>query len=303
MGRALGLSLLQLIFSTLLLWTFLFFFLRLLPGGPFDDLEAQLSPVAIEKLNAHYKLDQPLSVQYIQDLSQTLKGDLGFSMTNPDKKNSEIILNKMGKSFLLGGVTLGLSLTFFLTVWTLCVTGRVSENQIISFSYFLTSLPTLLLAPLILWLVSTSASFVQLRDSFVALFLGGLVLSIRMSGVWMRLYFFEQSELKKAVSSQFTRSLGYSESKIRALWMSKSCLLPTLTLALPSIAGLLAGSLLVETIFDISGIGAGLVTSLLERDYTLVTNYVLVFGVLYILSQFIFEILAKLLDPRINVKD
>lgn len=301
MGRTLGSSALQFLLSVFLLWTFLFFFLRLLPGGPFDDFETQLSPSMIERLNSHYKLDQPLTVQYIHDLSNLLRGDLGFSMTSPDKKNSEIILSKINTSFLLGGVALFFSFTIFFSFWIFCTVGRISERQILNVSYFLTSLPTLLVAPLILWVVSIRASFLQLSDPLVSMTLGAFVLSLRMSGVWLRLYYLEQIELKSSVSSQFLRSLGHSESRIKAIWLSKSCLLPTITLALPSIASLLAGSLLIETIFNISGIGAGLVTSLLDRDYTLVTSYVLIFGVLYILSQFLFEILAKYLDPRINV--
>lgn len=300
MGRAIISAFFQLVFSTLLLWTLLFFFLRLLPGGPFDALENNLNPLVKNKLEERYHLNEPLISQYKLELLKSVRGDLGLSMVNPDQLNSEIIKNKISVSFRLGGVALFISLCLFIFFWSLCVIGFLKEESVLGMTYLMTSLPTLLLAPFLLWLVSSFFPQVQLSQQSVATFLAGFVLSLRMSGAWLRLYFQKQKSLSHSLSAQFLRSLGFSEISLKSKWMFKECLLPTLSLALPSVASLFAGSLLVETIFNIPGIGFGLVQSMLERDYTLISSYVLIFGILFILSQFLFEILAKILDPRIS---
>ncbi len=292
-------------FLTLMfLTTLTFFLLRLVPGGPFDS--EQVWPPEIQAHIAHeYELDQPIWIQWLHWLKNLCHGDLKESFQYIGHPVQKIIFESLPTSVFLGV----LSLIFTISVGILlgCVAAH-HENTLLDHFILLMSiaglsLPTYLIASILIYAFSIHLGWFPpaLWKNSASMILPILTLSWRPLGIIVRL---TRASLLDVLKSDFIRTAygkGLSKTQVIFKHALKNALIPVITILGPLIANLVAGSFVVEKVFQIPGIGKYFVQSVLNRDYPLVMGITLVYGVIFILSNILVDFLYAWIDPRIRL--
>lgn len=284
--------------------TLSFFLMRLAPGGPFD-LERPLDPRIIENLKRAYGLDRPLLEQYLAFIQALAHGDLGPSMTLRDFSVAELLFRGLPISALIG--TLSLLLALSLGIWLGALAaerpGSGTDRTVDGLTTLAVIVPTFVTAPLL-----QMALALMLRLLPVAGYQAGnpaylvmpvLALALPQAAIIARLMRSAMLESLAAPYMRTLRSLGLSAAQIR--WHAiRASLLPIVSYLGPAAAGLLTGSVVIETIFAIPGIGRYFVDGALNRDYPLVMGTVILVAALILLFNLLADLLYLVLDPRIE---
>lgn len=300
MGRYLIRRIIISIVSIFVLITATFFLLRCLPGGPFDD-DVHLAPQVLAALKAQYGMDQTLPGQFILYLKNLSKFDLGDSILYSGKPVSQVIMHALPISFGLGagalllGILTGISLGFLFFI-----TGSQVIIRVIHFIFL--SAPTLFLGPVIIfifgiWLDWFPVTVGEKWNSFV---LPLIVLSIRPGANLARLLIGALEESLAEPWAVTAKAYGFSNEKILMKFAFKQSLIPVLSYLGQAVAGILSGSLLVEIIFNIGGLGAQFVDSLVNRDYSVIIALTLIYGIILIFCNLLFDMIIFSLDARME---
>jgi oligopeptide transport system permease protein len=284
--------------------TISFFLIRLAPGGPFD-LERPLEAKVMENLNRIYQLDKPLIEQYWLYLGAVIRGDFGPSFILRDFSVSELFARGLPISMTLGA----LALSFAIIVGgTLGSIAALRQNSIID--YLVTgmgalglTIPNFVVAPIfqivfglaLAWLPVAGWANGNLRN----LILPVLVLALPQIAVVSRMTRAAMIENLRSNHIRTLRSLGLPTRVIVAHAL-RGAALPVVSYLGPAAAALLTGSVVVETIFGLPGIGRYFVEGALNRDYTLVMGTVVVVAIFVLLFNLVVDILYALIDPRIR---
>lgn len=280
-----------------------FFMMRIAPGGPFD-IERQL-PAQIEaNIAARYNLDQPLVVQYAIYLWNVLQLDFGPSIKIRDFTVSELIAQGFPASLLLGGLALLLSVVVGITAgcWSALRQNSWVDYSVMSLAMAGIAIPNFVMAPLLtlvfgLWLwwlpvggwVGWDAKILPI----VALALPQIAYFARLT----------RASMIETLRSNYIRTAhakGLSPRKVVTRHALKGALLPAVSYMGPAAAGLITGSVVIEQIFGIPGIGRYFVTAALNRDYPLVMGTVVFFGALIILLNLLVDVIYSTLDPKVR---
>jgi len=294
----------RLLEAILVLWvivTMTFFMLRIAPGGPFDQ-EKAIPPEVEENLKAYYGLNEPLKKQYIQYLKNVLKGDLGPSFKYPGWSVSEIIRAKLPISLELGIYAL------LFSVGVGIVIGIVAANRVntvwdytaMGFATAGICLPAFVIGPIFILLFSihlhwlNASGWNAISDRILPL----VTLGIYYAAYISRLTRGSLLEVLKQDYMRTARAKGLSEVRIVFAHGLRNALTPIISYLGPTAAGLIAGSFVVETVFNIPGLGRFFVTAALNRDYTLVLGIVLCFAFLIICFNMLADVLLALVNPR-----
>lgn len=290
--------------TLLVLITLLFFLLRTLPGGPFD-VERTLAPSVKVNLEAKYSLDQPLWVQYLSYISNVLQGDLGPSYTNPGRSVQEIIAAKLPPSAELGCWSLLLAIAVGLPLGVL---AAYYHNTLIDYSAsFLAivgrSIPNMALGPLLILLFGLTLQWLPVArwETWDARILPVLTLGLSSSAVIARL---SRASMLQIIREPFVitaRAKGLPESKVIFKHALRNALIPVLSIIGPIFAVLITGTLVVEQIFAIPGLGSEFVKSINNRDYPLIMGITLLFGFVLIVANTLVDMGYALIDPRIRL--
>jgi oligopeptide transport system permease protein len=284
--------------------TISFFLIRLAPGGPFD-LERPLEAKVMENLNRIYQLDKPLIQQYLLYLGAVVRGDFGPSFILRDFSVGELFAQGLPVSMTLGA----LALSFAIIVGgTLGSVAALRQNSTID--YMVTgvgalglTIPNFVVAPVfqivfglaLAWLPVAGWANGSLRN----LILPVLVLALPQVAVVARMTRAAMIENLRSNHIRTLRSLGLPTRVIVAHAL-RGAALPVVSYLGPAAAALLTGSVVVETIFGLPGIGRYFVEGALNRDYTLVMGTVVVVAVFVLLFNLVVDILYALIDPRIR---
>jgi oligopeptide transport system permease protein len=284
--------------------TLSFFLIRLAPGGPFD-LERPLEAKVMENLNRIYQLDKPLFEQYLLYLGAVVRGDFGPSFILRDFSVAELFARGMPISMTLGA----LALSFAIIVGgTLGSIAALRQNSTID--YLVTgmgalglTIPNFVVAPIfqivfglaLAWLPVAGWANGNLRNLVMPV----LVLSLPQIAVVARMTRAAMIENLRSNHIRTLRSLGLPTRVIVAHAL-RGAALPVVSYLGPAAAALLTGSVVVETIFGLPGIGRYFVEGALNRDYTLVMGTVVVVAVFVLLFNLVVDILYALIDPRIR---
>jgi oligopeptide transport system permease protein len=284
--------------------TLSFFLIRLAPGGPFD-LERPLEAKVMENLNRIYQLDKPLFEQYLLYLGAVVRGDFGPSFILRDFSVAELFARGLPISMTLGA----LALSFAIIVGgTLGSIAALRQNSTID--YLVTgmgalglTIPNFVVAPIfqivfglaLAWLPVAGWANGNLRNLVMPV----LVLSLPQIAVVARMTRAAMIENLRSNHIRTLRSLGLPTRVIVAHAL-RGAALPVVSYLGPAAAALLTGSVVVETIFGLPGIGRYFVEGALNRDYTLVMGTVVVVAVFVLLFNLVIDILYALIDPRIR---
>jgi oligopeptide transport system permease protein len=291
--------------TLLIIITIAFFLMRLAPGGPFN-LEQGLHPNVLANLNKLYKLDQPLYVQYFDYLKGLASGNLGPSYVLPDFTVNELFRRGLPVSMVIGGSALFLALVIGVILGTIAALrqNRAADYSVVAFAAAGSTIPTFVVAPLLqlflgIWLALLPVGGWN-GGAFRNMIMPILVLTLPQVAVIARLTRASMIEALRSHHVRTARALGLPARVIIVKHALRSAILPIVSYMGPAAAALLTGSMVVESIFGIPGIGRYFVEAALNRDYTVVMGTVVVVACMVIVFNLIVDLLYSVLDPRVR---
>jgi oligopeptide transport system permease protein len=284
--------------------TISFFLIRLAPGGPFD-LERPLEAKVMENLNKIYQLDKPLIEQYWLYLGAVLRGDFGPSFILRDFTVAELFARGLPVSMTLGALALSFAI---LVGGTLGTIAALRQNSTID--YLVTgmgalglTIPNFVVAPVLQLVFGLALALLPVggwaEGNPRNLIMPVIVLALPQIAVVARMTRAAMIENLRSNHIRTLRSLGLPTRTIVAHAL-RGAALPVVSYLGPAAAALLTGSVVVETIFGLPGIGRYFVEGALNRDYTLVMGTVVVVAIFVLLFNLVVDILYALIDPRIR---
>ncbi|MEL6265487.1 MAG: ABC transporter permease subunit [Pseudomonadota bacterium] len=285
--------------------TLSFFLMRLAPGGPFDR-ERQLEPAVMENLRQTFLLDRPLWEQYLHYLGNLAAGDMGPSFIYRDFRVQELIMAGLPASAALGAMALALAFALGLALGAVAAMyrGGAVDTAVTAVATFGITVPTFVTAPVLslvfgVWLEWLPAGGWE-GASPAHVLLPVLTLALPQVAVIARLVRAGMIEALRSDSVRTARAYGLSVWRIVVARALRQACLPAVSYLGPAAAALMTGSIVVETIFGIPGIGRYFVQGALNRDYTLVMGTVIVVAVFVVLFNLIVDLLYAALDPRVR---
>jgi len=287
--------------------TIAFFLIRVAPGGPFDS-EKDLPPEIQKNIEAKYHLDESLYQQYFRYLRNIVQGDFGPSFQYKDHTVTELIVQGFPVSLTIGGFALLFALIVGVTLGTV---AAVRQNSWVDYTLMSTamtgiSIPNFVIAPLLILFFAVN------RDWFPAggwgeghwkyLVLPVLALSLRYIAYIARLMRGSMIEILQSDYIRTAKAKGLSMTQTVLKHALKPAMMPIVSYLGPAAAGILTGSVVIEKIFGVPGLGRYFVQGALNRDYTLVMGVIIFIGVMIVLFNLIVDILYAYLDPKIRLE-
>ena len=285
--------------------TLSFFLIRLAPGGPFD-LERPLPPAAMENLARLYGLDQPLVVQYGRYLAGLARGDLGPSFSFRDLTVADLLARGLPVSMALGALALALALLLGLALGTLAAfrRGRLADRLVGLGASLGLAVPNFVVAPLLQIVFGLTLAWLPVGGWEGGdprhLVLPVVTLALPQVAAIARLTRAAMGEVLGQPYIRTLRAVGLPPWRV-ALHALRGALLPVIATLGPVAAALLTGSVVVETIFGLPGIGRTFVDGALNRDYTLVMGTVVLVAVMVVAFNLIADLAAAIVDPRLRL--
>lgn len=279
-----------------------FFAMNAIPGGPFNK-EKATSAAAMAQLEARYNLDKPLPQQYVLYMKNFVKGELGVSL-----KNGREITSIIGESFPISA-KLGLLASALAIVLGLVLgsTAALMRNKwpdrvIIFFITIITSIPSFVVATLLLYFFCMKLGIVQAFSAGTnQTVLPVIALSMSPMAYITRL---TKTSMLDALGQDYIRTAkakGVSQRKVIFVHGLRNALIPVITYVGPMVAGILTGSMVVESIFNIGGLGSKFVSAITNRDYTLIMATTLFLAIIMVVANLLTDIVYKFVDPRIKL--
>jgi oligopeptide transport system permease protein len=289
----------------LLVISFLAFgLMRIAPGGPFDSNRVPATPEIERALRAKYHLDEPLLKQYARYVGDLARGDLGVSTKYRNHTVNDIIREALPVSLTLGGLAFCFALGLGIPWGVLMAIrrGQWADHVLGLLSLIGVCLPGFVLGPLLVLGLAVRVNWfpVALWESPLHFVLPTITLGLLFAGKVARLV---RESMTTTLQSEFitaARAKGLSESAILIKHALRLALLPVVSFAAPMLADLLTGSFVVESIFQIPGLGGFFVNSSLNRDYPLLMGLVLLYAALLLLLNLAADLLLVVLDRRIK---
>ena len=284
--------------------TLTFFMVHSAPGGPFDE-EKAVSPEVLIKLNERYNLDEPLMVQYFDYLGNVLQGDFGPSFRYPSRSVTELI-------------SIGLPITFELALYAILfalmlgiVAGVISSlRPNTAYDYIPMTvamagicIPSIVLGPSITLIFGIWLNWLPVTgwgDIPGDKILPTITLGTAYAAYCARLTRGGMLEILNQDFIRTARAKGLSEFRVVVVHALRGGLTPVIAFLGPAMAGLLAGSFVVETIFGIPGLGRFYVEAAFNRDYTMILGTSIFFSCLIISFNLLSDLIAASLNPRLR---
>lgn len=301
--------LISLIPTLFLIVTFSFFIMKVAPGGPFSA-ERNPPPEVLANINKVYHLDEPLPKQYVRYLGNMLRGDLGPSFRYKDYTVNDLIGNTMPNSLILGITALCSALFFGLLVGLVSAVKRnsIADYASMSVAVIGISVPLFVVGPLLMLLFAVklkwlpTSGWITGRQGLKTLIMPALALSLPYFAYIARL---SRASVLEVLRSDYIRTAyakGLSYPVVLFKHALKGAMLPVISYLGPAFAGIITGSVVIEKIFLVPGLGTFFVQSALNRDYTLIMGTVVMYSIILILMNFVVDILYAVIDPRISYK-
>jgi oligopeptide transport system permease protein len=290
--------------TLLVLLALSFALIRVAPGGPFDT-EKTIPPEIQERLNATYHLDEPLWQQFGRYLGDLLQGDFGPSFQYKDYTVTELIAAGFPVSLQLGGLAMLLALLVGISIGTLAALKQNSRTDHIVMGTAMTgiSIPNFVLAPLLVLLFAVTLRWLPAGGlgDWRNLVLPVISLALPQIAYIARLTRGSMIEVLRSDFIRTARAQGLPTLEIILGHALKPALVPIVSYLGPATAGIITGSVVIEQIFGVPGLGRYFVQGALNRDYTLVMGIVVFYGVLIIVFNFIVDLAYRWLDPRVKL--
>ena len=284
-----------------------FFMMKVAPGGPFD-LERPMPDEIRERLLERYGMDQPVWKQYIDYMVNLVQGDLGPSLKFHDKDVAELIGEGFPVSIMIGALAMLLAVivgTFLGTVAALRQ-NRPSDYAVMSFAMVGVSIPPLVMGPILALVLGLYLNLLPTgglnfnRYGMSVLVLPVITLALPQIAIIARLMRASMIEVIRSNYIRTARAKGLSAPAVMVRHALRSAVLPLVSYLGPASAAVISGSLVIERVFQLPGMGAYFVDAALQRDYTLVMGVVVVYASLIIFLNLLADILYSVLNPRVK---
>jgi len=285
--------------------TISFFLMRVAPGGPFNQ-EKGLNPFIKANLERVYHLDEPLWKQYFLYLGSLLRGDFGPSYNLPDFTVAELFRVGLPVSIQLGSSALILALFIggALGIIAALYQNKGADYVVTATATAGSTIPTFVIAPLFQLVFALTLKWLPVGgwgDGALVNKIGPIItLALPQIAIVARLMRGSMIESLRSHHIRTARALGLSDYSVVIRHALRGALLPIISYSGPAAAALLTGSIIVETIFQIPGVGRYFVDAALNRDYTLVMGTVVVIAIFTIVFNLIVDLLYAVVDPRVR---
>jgi oligopeptide transport system permease protein len=297
--------LLQSVLALYIIITATFFMVRFVPGGPFTA-ERAVPKEILRNLEAHYGFDQPLYRQYFAYVGSLLCGDFGPSFKYSNRTVNEILGDKLPVSIELGLWSLGVALLLGLSLGVVAAIRRNTWIDYLASGIGMTglSVPSFVIGPLCVLVFAIHLGWVSASgwDSPTDRILPALVLGLAYAAPISRLARGGMLEVLNQDFIRTARAKGATELRVVFKHALRGGLLPVVSYLGPAVAGILTGSFVIETIFQIPGLGREFVTSAFNRDYTLVLGTVILYASLLIFLNLLADIAQAWMDPKVRLE-
>lgn len=294
-------SLVSLIIVTIIIFSMM----HSIPGGPFDETKMPLSPAAKEKILKMYGLDKPFYVQYVKYMWNALHFRFGKSYQSPGEEMTDLIKRTLLVSAFLGG--LGLALAFPIGL-LLGIISAIKPNSLVDYlctalASYTISVPVYVSSIFMVFIFSLglhwfpTGGFAGPKTWIMPI----IAYSLFPLGIIAR---YTRSSMLEVLNEPYiltAKSKGLSGWRVVIHHALKNALIPILTIMLPMFTGIMTGSIFVEKIFRIPGLGGYFVSSIYKRDYPLEMTLILFITVSLALTYLVIDILYTVIDPRVRL--
>lgn len=291
--------------TLLVLIALAFFLIKVAPGGPFDT-DRQVPPEIEANLNAAYHLDEPLYKQFSLYLSGLLRGDFGPSFQYRDHTVTELIAAGFPVSLRLGGLAMLLAFCVGVAVGTIAALKQngFTDHAVMAAAMTGVSIPNFVMAPLLVLLFAVTLKWLPAGGlgDWRHLVLPVIALALPQIAYIARLTRGSMIEVLRADFIRTARAQGLPQRAVIVRHALKPALLPVISYLGPATAAIITGSVVIEQIFGVPGLGRFFVQGALNRDYTLVMGVVVFYGVLIIVLNLIVDLVYVRLDPRVRYR-
>lgn len=289
--------------TLLLIATLAFAMLHAAPGGPFDA-DKQMLPEIKASIERQYHLDEPVWRQYLRYLSDLARGDLGPSYQYRSTRVTEMLAQGLPVDLAVGGSALFLALVLGGAIGVLAALRRNSvwDHLLMAVAVLGLSVPVFVIAPVLVLVFAIWLQWLPPGDwgGFSKLILPAVALAFPHTAYIARLMRASMLEVLAAPYIRTARAKGLPEYQIALRHALKPALLPLVSYLGPAIAGVITGSIVIESVFGLPGIGRYFTTGALNRDYTLVMGITLLYGALIIVCNLFVDLCYAWLDPRVR---
>ncbi len=289
--------------SLFVVMTATFFLMRAIPGDPFIS-QQNMPQEILDTLYVHYGLDQPLYIQYFKYIKGFLTFDLGPSFIYEGRTINQIIKESLPVSMLLGLEALFIALFVGIPAGAIAAIkkGKWQDNLTIIFAVVGISIPNFLLATLLQYCFAIKISIFPIArfTSFMHTILPAIALASLPTAYIARLM---RSNMVEVLSQDYIKTAkakGLSNFQVVFKHAIRNAILPVVSYLGPITAHLFTGSFVIEKIFAIPGSGQWLISSIANRDYTVIMGLTVFFSFILITIMFIVDIIYRLIDPRIE---
>ena len=300
---------LSLIPTIFLIITFAFIIVRVAPGGPFAS-EKKLSPEIMLNIQKKYHLDESMPRQYVRYLTDFCQGDLGPSFRYKDYTVNQLIKEALPSSMLIGSLSLVFAVIIGISAGVVSALRRNSwvDYSAMSLAVIGISVPLFVVGPVLQLYFALRHSWLPTsgwlggRSGYLVLIMPVFTLSLPYMAGIARLTRASVLEVLRADYIRTARSKGLKESVVVVKHVLKGALLPVVSYVGPAFAGIITGTVVVESIFAIPGMGRLSIQAAINRDYTVIMGDVIVFAIILVVMNFVVDVCYGFLDPRISYK-
>ncbi|HOX12820.1 MAG TPA: ABC transporter permease subunit [Spirochaetia bacterium] len=300
--------LLSLVPTMFIIVTLSFFLIRLAPGGPFAR-ERDLPEAILQNILKRYHMDEPLPKQYLRYLGDVIRWDFGPSLRYRDRSVNEMIDTTLPVSTALGLTALSLAVILGVNVG---IVSALKQNKwpdytAMSVAVVGISVPLFVMGPILqmvfaIWLKWLPPGQWLSDHGLKAIILPAVTLSFPYFAYIARLSRASVLEVLRSDYIRTARAKGLKESVVIVKHVLKGALLPVVTYLGPALSGIVTGSVVVEAVFVVPGLGRPFVQAAINRDYTMIMADVIVYSLLLITANLVVDLVYGLLDPRISYK-
>jgi oligopeptide transport system permease protein len=282
-----------------------FTLMHITPGGPWDN-EKQVAPQVVANLNAKYNLDKPAWQQYLIYMSNALRGDLGPSYTYQDRSVTQIILQGLPTTASLGALAALVAVLIGVPLGVIAASRQNTpvDYTALGFGTVFASVPSFVLGFVLIIVFALNLHMVPTSgwgkpSQYV---LPVLTLGLNQAALLTRITRASVLDVSRMDFMRTARAKGLREELLIRRHLLKNALIPVVTVMGPILAFLLVGSLIVETIFSVPGIGRLLVQGIGQRDYSLIMGTTLLYAFVIAVLNLVVDVLYAVIDPRITYR-
>lgn len=282
-----------------------FFLMQYLPGTPFTNPE-KLSVEQLEVMNEKYGLNKPVAIQYLNYLGDLVRGDLGISYQYEGRSVNEILGERIGPSVLIGSQALifGAIVGLLLGIISALKHNSFLDYGSVTIAVLGMSIPSFVFAALLQYYVGVKLGWLPaaLWEGYENTIMPSLALSVTVIATVAR---FIRTEMLEVLGQDYivtARAKGLSEKAVVFKHIIRNAIIPVVTMLGPLAVAIMTGTLVIEKIFTVPGLGEQFTKSILVNDYSVIMGVTLMYSALFIAIVFVVDILYGLIDPRISIK-